>query len=106
MDILYNDCDPSSAPELNDSIQPHALLAFDTEATSPAWADKAFDGRRSYVRTLNDCCNPAWLQNSWLEKSQVKWDVADFSTGHMPFISQPMALAAQVVKFIKGFMTL
>ncbi|KAI1635179.1 alpha/beta-hydrolase [Biscogniauxia mediterranea] len=103
MDVLYNDCDRALAPELEKLMRPHALLAFDTKASAPAWADEGFDGRRAYVRTLNDCCNPLWLQDSWLEKSKVKWDVVDFKTGHMPFVSQPQALAAQIVKFINGF---
>lgn len=103
MDILYNDCDRALEPELNKTMQPHALRAFETPATAPAWAESAFDGRRAYVRTLNDCCNPSVLQDMWLEKSKVKWDVVDFDSGHMPFVSQPEALAEQIVKFIGGF---
>ncbi|PLB52223.1 alpha/beta-hydrolase [Aspergillus steynii IBT 23096] len=103
MDILYNDCDRALEPELATLMQPHALRAFETPATAPAWAESAFDGRRAYVRTLDDCCNPLPLQNIWLEKSKVEWDVVDFKTGHMPFFSQPQALAEQITKFIDGF---
>ncbi|GJP92820.1 hypothetical protein CBS63078_2350 [Aspergillus niger] len=104
MDVLYNDCDRSLQPELDRLMQPHALRAFETTATAPAWAESAFDGRRAYVRTLDDCCNPSSLQDMWLEKSKVEWEVVDFKTGHMPFVSQPQALAEQVTKFIDGFM--
>ncbi|KAH9908175.1 alpha/beta-hydrolase [Xylariomycetidae sp. FL2044] len=104
MDVLYNDCDVALAPTLEASMKPHALRAFETEATAPAWGDPNFDGRRAYVRTLDDCCNPSWLQDSWLEKSKVQWDVVDFKTGHMPFVSQPKELAAQISKFVDGFM--
>ncbi|KAI1773256.1 alpha/beta-hydrolase [Hypoxylon cercidicola] len=93
MDVLYNDCDPGQAPQLSKYMEPHALKAFETKPTAPARAEKAFDGRRAYVRTLNDCCNPPSLQNLWLEKSKVEWNVVDFHTGHMPFFSQPEALA-------------
>jgi hypothetical protein len=103
MDILYNDCDRALEPEFNRLMQPHALRAFETPATAPAWAESAFDGRRAYVRTLDDCCNPSSLQDLWLEKSKVEWEVVDFRTGHMPFVSQPRALAEQIVKFIDGF---
>ncbi|CAG9939376.1 unnamed protein product [Clonostachys rosea f. rosea IK726] len=103
MEVLYNDCDASLAPELEASMQPHAHLAFETKPTAPGWADDGFDGRRTYVRTTEDCCNPAFLQDQWLEKSKVKWDVVDFKTGHMPFISQPQALAEQIIKSTKGF---
>lgn len=87
-------------------MKPHALLAFETKATAPAWADRAFNGRRTYIRTLDDCCNPSFLQDMWLQKSQVEWDVVDFKTGHMPFVSQPEALATQIVKSTNGFMSL
>ncbi|KAI5926281.1 alpha/beta-hydrolase [Camillea tinctor] len=103
MDILYSDCDRALAPALEKQVLPHALLAFDGKASAPAWADAGFAGRRAYVRTLRDRCNPSWLQDSWLEKSRVEWDVVDFETGHMPFVSQPQALAAQIVRFVDGF---
>ncbi|KAK7754319.1 hypothetical protein SLS62_003612 [Diatrype stigma] len=106
MDVLYNDCDPALASELGGYMQPHALLAFETAATAPAWADKGFDGRRAYVRTLEDACNPSSLQDMWLEKSGVKWDVVDFKTGHMPFVSQPQKLAATIVQLTNGFAAL
>ncbi|KAI1875456.1 hypothetical protein JX265_004514 [Neoarthrinium moseri] len=104
MDIMYNDCNRALAPELDQYMRPHALKAFETNATAPAWADRGFDGRRAYVRTLDDCCNPASLQDIWLAKSKVEWDVVNFKTGHMPFVSQPEALAAQILKFVDGFM--
>ncbi|PYH28366.1 alpha/beta hydrolase [Aspergillus neoniger CBS 115656] len=103
MDVLYNDCDRALQPELDTLMQPHALRAFETPPTAPAWAESAFDGRRAYVRTLDDCCNPALLQDIWLEKSKVEWEVVDFKAGHMPFVSQPQALAEQITKFIDGF---
>lgn len=104
MDILYNDCDNSLAPKLESSMKPHAHLAFETKPTAPAWADRGFDKRRTYVRTLKDCCNPSSLQDMWLEKSKVEWDVIDFETGHMPFVSQPEALAKQLISSTKRFM--
>ncbi|KAI1370591.1 alpha/beta-hydrolase [Hypoxylon crocopeplum] len=106
MDILYNDCGPVLAPELENSMKLHALMAFETKSSAPAWADKGFDGRRAYVRTLDDCCNPRFVQDLWLEKTNVKWDVVDFNTGHMPFVSQPEAFATQIVKFVDGFIAL
>ena len=104
METLYNDCDTALAPELESSMKPHAHLAFETEPSAPAWADKSFDGRRTYVRTSEDCCNPAFLQDMWLEKSGVKWDVVDMKAGHMPFASQPETLAEQIIKSTKAFM--
>ncbi|KAI0528427.1 Alpha/Beta hydrolase protein [Xylaria digitata] len=98
MDILYNDCEPN--PELDKFMTPHALRAFETKAPAPAWQDKGFDGRRTYIRTTHDHCNPSFLQDSWIEKSGVDWNVVKFESGHMPFVSQPAALGAQIVKFV------
>lgn len=106
MDVLYNDCDPSRTAELTGSMVPHAYSAFETKSTAPAWADAAFDGRRAYIRTLDDCCNPSFVQDIWLERTNVQWKVIDFKTGHMPFISQPEALAAEAVKLVQGFAAL
>ncbi|KAK7227933.1 hypothetical protein V2G26_000103 [Clonostachys chloroleuca] len=106
MDILYNDCDVALAPELEATMTPHSTLAFETPPTAPAWADAAFDGRRTYVRTSEDCCIPPGLQDMWLEKTGVEWDVVHLKAGHMPFISMPKELAEQLVKSAKGFLEL
>lgn len=103
MDILYNDCDPAHSPRLDEYMNPHAMMAFETKAMAPGWADEGFNGRRVYVRTLDDCCNPSWLQDCWIEKSKVKWTVVDFKSGHMPFESQPGPLAEQVMKSVDDF---
>ncbi|KAI0434742.1 alpha/beta-hydrolase [Xylaria sp. FL1042] len=103
MEILYNDCDPARESELGKHMNPHSLLAFESAATAPGWADKGFDGKRAYVRTLRDCCNPKPLQDTWLEKSNVQWDVVDFDSGHMPFVSRPEAFAATIVRLSNGF---
>ncbi|KAI1310168.1 Alpha/Beta hydrolase protein [Xylaria venustula] len=106
MDILYNDCDPARESELAKRMNPpHAFMAFDTPATAPGWADKGYTGKRAYIRALKDRCNPKPLQDIWLEKSKVQWDVIDFDTGHMPFVSQPKALAATIVRLSKSFVT-
>lgn len=106
MEVLYNDCDQALKPKLEAAMKPHALAAFETKPTAPAWADDAFDGRRAYVRTVDDCCNPSFLQDTWLQKTKKEWTVVDFETGHMPFVSQPEALAAQIVKFTNDFTSL
>lgn len=105
MEILYNDCQSNLASVLESTVKPHANLAFETKATAPAWADNGLDGRGVYVRTLADCCNPTAIQDVWLEKSKVKWDVVNFDSGHMPFVSQPEALRKQIKEPIEGFMT-
>ncbi|KAK7927764.1 alpha/beta-hydrolase [Apiospora marii] len=103
---LYNDCDASQAEELAKAMVPHANLAFETPPSAPGWADAGFQNRRVYVHTLDDACNPASLQQAWLAKSEVKWEVVDFPSGHMPMVSKPKELAAQIAKSVGGFVSL
>jgi hypothetical protein len=106
MDILYNDCDSALTSELESHMCPHANLAFETKASAPAWADHAFNSKRVYIRTQLDCCNPPVLQDMWLQKSNVQWDVVNFQTGHMPFESKPEQLAVQIIKSAKSFVAM
>ncbi|ATZ47509.1 hypothetical protein BCIN_02g07820 [Botrytis cinerea B05.10] len=99
--ILYADCDTSSAPALEAAMIPHALAAFETPAPAPAWAEPSFDGRRVYIRTAEDQCNPLFLQDIWIEKSKVSWDIADLKTSHCPFISCPEEIVAKTLTFIE-----
>ncbi|KAK7978558.1 hypothetical protein PG988_006048 [Apiospora saccharicola] len=103
---LYNDCDASRASELARAMVPHASLAFETPPSAPGWADAGFEGRRVYIHTLDDACNPASLQQAWLAKSKVEWEVVEFQSGHMPMVSRPKELAAQIVKSVGGFVAL
>ncbi|KAL2149061.1 hypothetical protein VTH82DRAFT_1747 [Thermothelomyces myriococcoides] len=84
-------------------MRPHTLAAFETPPSAPAWADHGFDGRRAYMRTLDYQCNPISLQDLWLAKSATRWDVVDMDTGHMPFVSQPEALAVHIVRCFTSF---
>lgn len=74
MSILYNEVEPFSplVPALEAAMLPHALKAFKRPATAPAWKEKGFDDRRVCIRTLDDHCNPLFLQDIWIEKSGVK----------------------------------
>jgi hypothetical protein len=80
---------------------PHALAAFETPAPAPAWAETAFDGRRAYIRTSDDQCNPLFLQEMWLKKSGVAWETVDLKTSHCPFISCPEEVVAKTLRFIE-----
>lgn len=103
MPTLYGDVDPALAPELEAAMIPHALAAFETPAPPPAWAESAFDTRRAYIRTIDDQCNPLFLQDMWIEKSGVKWDLAEMKVSHCPFISCPEEVASVTIGFIKSW---
>lgn len=101
MPTLYNDTDPKMEPQLEAAMIPHALAAFETPATAPAWAESAFDGRRAYIRTLGDQCNPPFLQDLWLKKSRVEWEDAAIETSHCPFVSNMEETATVAVRLMR-----
>ena len=101
MPTLYGDSEPELKSALEAAMIPHALKAFETPSTAPAWAEAAFDGRRAFIRTIDDQCNPLFLQNMWLENSGVEWDTVDMKTSHCPFISLPKETAAIAVELMK-----
>ena len=101
MQILYADADPALAPTLEAAMIPTALAAFETPAPAPAWKEDAFNGRRAYIRTLDDQCNPLFLQDIWIKKSGVEWDTVDLKSSHCPFISRPQDLVDVTISFIE-----
>ena len=102
MQILYGDMeDPALVPELEAAMLPTALSALETPSPPQAWKEEEFNGRRAYIRTLDDQCNPIQLQDAWLEKSNVVWDIAELKSSHCPFISRPQDVVDIVVGFIE-----
>ncbi|KAI0101000.1 Alpha/beta hydrolase fold-1 [Nemania sp. FL0031] len=102
-DVLYNDCEPALLSELDMVTKRHALRAFETKPSAPAWKDRGFNGRRVYIRTLDDNCNPKSVQDDWIKKTEVEWQVIDLETGHMPWVKEPELFASHVVRSVEDF---
>ena len=85
---------------------PHAMLAFTSPSSAPAWAEPAFEGRRGYIRCTEDQCLPATLQDSFVESSGVTWDVRDVKASHSAFISQGEEVARLAIEFARHWVTL
>jgi hypothetical protein len=99
METLYGDVDAQRKREMEAAMLPHALAAFETPATAPAWKEAAFDGRRAYIRALEDQCNPLFIQDLWLEKTGVVWETVDMRSSHCPFISRPQEVVEVCTPF-------
>ena len=101
MEILYNDVDISHKSKLEAGMIPTALAAFETPSGPPAWAEPEFNGRRAYLRTIDDQCNPLFLQDMWLQNSGVEWETIDVQSSHCPFISRPKEVAEISINLFK-----
>ena len=74
-------------------MTPHATSAFTTSAPPPAWAEKFYGGRRTYIRTLQDKTFPPSLQDGFVAQSGVSWNVIDVDASHGALISRPLDVA-------------
>ncbi len=104
METLYNDADATMKSVLEAGMIPHSLNAFETPAGAPAWAEPIFQGRRAYIRTIDDQCNPLFLQEAWLKKSGVEWEILDLKSSHCPFITQTETVAALCADLFPNWM--
>ena len=105
LSILYNDVPPAVAARAAFALRNQSIQTFETPTGNPAWSDAFYDGRRSYVQTLVDKAIPLQRQDSMIQRSFVDWNVASFSTGHSPFLSQPEELSKWIVTEIARLTT-
>ena len=91
------------AESLAASLLPHAMLAFVSATPAPAWAEPAFEGKLAFLRCLQDQALPTFLQDTFVERSGVKWTVKDIDTGHSPWASKPREAADMIVEFVDEF---
>lgn len=79
------------------------MLAFESAALTPAWAEPALEGKLAFLRCTRDQALPVFLQDMSIERSGVQWTVKDIDTGHSPWASKPKETAEMVVGFVRGF---
>lgn len=101
--IFYHDVEPSIAADAVSKILPHAYSSITTPLPAPAWAEKAFDGKRAYIKTSLDSCVPPFAQDLMCDHSGVEWDVRTMDTAHSPFLVQPENLRDMVLNIMDGF---
>jgi len=83
------------------ALQPQGLLAVESPAAAPAWAEASFSGRLAFLRCTQDQALPPFLQDMFVNKSGAQWDVKEIEAGHSPWASKP----ADVVKYVESWAT-
>ena len=102
--VFYHDCAEDVAQAAKAELVPHSLKAFATKPSKIGWQEQAYDGRRAYIRCLQDKILPLELQDKYLEKSAVKWIIKAMDTSHSPFLSKPEILTRVVAEILKDFL--
>ena len=79
------------------------MRAFDSPAPPMGWAEPDFQGQVAYIRCMNDQALPPFVQDMFIDKSGVQWNVKDIETSHSPFASRPEELADLLGEIARGF---
>ncbi|KAL9034181.1 MAG: hypothetical protein Q9214_007161 [Letrouitia sp. 1 TL-2023] len=95
-DTLFNDIDPAKATELESSLLHHAILAFESPAPAPAWAEPEFSSNVVFVKCTQDMALPVFVQDMFIQRSGVHWAVKELESSHSPFISHPKEIVGVI----------
>lgn len=82
---------------------PHSELALKTASSAVGWNDKVYDGRRAYIRCLQDKALPIGIQDHLISRSEVEWVVKSLDSSHSPFLSMPGELTRVVEEIVEEF---
>ena len=68
-----------------------------------AWAEEGYQGRLAYIKCMMDAALPRFVQDRFIEGSQVQWKVETMEASHSPFASKPKETADLAIKLLDGF---
>lgn len=99
--IFYNDLDDEAAAAAVKQLVWQSVKALETPPSAIGWRDAAYDGRRFYIRTLQDVSVPIAAQDGLMAASGVAWTTRTLDAGHSPFLSQPGKLTRVTAEIIE-----
>lgn len=85
------------------NLKLHSQAALSTPSPPSAWGDSEFDGRRAYIRALDDHTILPIAQEMMVKYSGVEWKVKEINTSHSPYLSKPQELVDNILECISGF---
>lgn len=100
---FYNDCSPDAIERVKATLKPHSAVAGGTCSSAIGWRERAYDGRRAYIRCLRDNALPIAVQDRMVARSGVEWVVKTVNASHSPFVSMPDELAGVVAGIVEEF---
>ncbi|KAL8879296.1 MAG: hypothetical protein Q9198_003064 [Flavoplaca austrocitrina] len=101
---FVHDIDEHTASRLATALVPQALLALESPAPPPAWAETAYEGKRAYLKCALDRALPPFIQDKFVKDSGVSWDMRDVDAGHEPHLSQLEKVCEMILGFVEAFL--
>lgn len=101
--VFYHDVPSDKVPTAIKNLELHSQAALSTPSPPSAWGDGEFDGRRAYIRALDDHSISPTAQEMMVKHSGVEWKVKEMNTSHSPFLSKPEELAKVIRDIISQF---
>ncbi|KAL7951827.1 alpha/beta-hydrolase [Trichoderma barbatum] len=103
VDTFYHDCSSELASSIVATLKPHSVEAIKTAPSAVRWQDKVYDGRRAYIRCLQDKALPVEIQDHFIARTEVEWLVKTVDSSHSPFLSMPAKLTGVLQEIIEEF---
>ena len=102
-DVFYHDVPEEKKLKAVAALKLHSQKSFSSPSPPPGWADEDYEGRRGYIRTLQDRTIPTIAQKMMVQYSGVDWDIKEIDTSHSPFLVRPQQLADNIVEMATSF---
>ncbi|EHK22132.1 uncharacterized protein TRIVIDRAFT_29562 [Trichoderma virens Gv29-8] len=103
IEVFYHDVSPELAKSVIASLKPQSALSVKTKFDTIGWLDKTYDGRRAYIRCLQDHALPLAIQDGMVAGSGVEWITKSLESSHSPFLSMPDELTRVVAEIVAEF---
>ncbi|OAX83797.1 hypothetical protein ACJ72_01834 [Emergomyces africanus] len=103
--VFFHDVSSDKASTAVKELKNHSQAALSSPSPPSAWSSSDYNGRRGYIRTLDDRTILPIAQEMMLKHSGVDWNVREMNTSHSPFLSNPQETADIIVEMISGFKT-
>ncbi|KAM0448886.1 hypothetical protein ACHAO4_008111 [Trichoderma viride] len=100
---FYNDISDEVAERPTASLKGQSGAAVMSTPSSIGWKDKAYDGRRAYIRTLQDNALTIQYQDELIARSGVEWLVKSVDASHSAFLSRTDEVVGLVAELAGEF---
>lgn len=100
---FYNDCEEEVANSMDTILRIQSVRSLMDKVEVAGWKDEAYNGRRAYIRCLQDNAISIEVQDALIQASGVEWTLKTLNASHSPFLSMPKDLAQVVSEIHEQF---